>query len=67
MPEQKLLVQEVFYFKVDSQTQALIEGAKFKLEKAKVENGEITGFETVMNEEKRHKRPVRMEKLNSLV
>lgn len=38
--------------KVDSQTQALIEGAKFKLEKAKVENGEITGFETVMNEGK---------------
>ena len=38
--------------KVDSQTQALIEGAKFKLERAKVENGEITGFETVMNEGK---------------
>lgn len=37
---------------MDSQTQALIEGAKFKLEKAKVENGEITGFETVMNEGK---------------
>ena len=36
--------------KVDSQTQAPIEGAKFKLEKAKVENGEITDFETVMNE-----------------
>ena len=38
--------------KVDSQTQGPIKGAEFKLEKAKVENGEITGFETVMNEGK---------------
>ena len=36
--------------KVDSQTQKPIKGAEFKLEKAKVENGEITDFETVMNE-----------------
>lgn len=38
--------------KVDSQTQGPIKGAEFKLEKAKVENGKITGFETVMNEGK---------------
>lgn len=36
--------------KVDSQTQKPIEGAEFKLEKAKVKNGKITDFETVMNE-----------------
>ena len=39
--------------KVDSQTQAPIKGAEFKLEKAIVENGKITGFETVMSEGKK--------------
>lgn len=39
-----------YILKVDSQTQKPIKGAEFTLEKAEVENGKITGFETVMNE-----------------